>query len=44
MQYGGHPDAADVRAQSDRHRTEWLRGWRNVLGFAYLTLGRPAVR
>lgn len=41
IRYGDHPDAADIRAQSDRHRDEWLRGWRDVLGFAYLTLGRP---
>lgn len=43
MQYGDHPDATDIRAQSDQHRNEWLRGWRDVLGFAYLTLGRPVV-
>lgn len=37
-----HPEAGDVRARSDKHRTEWLHGWRHVLGFAYLTLGRPS--
>lgn len=42
VQYGDHPTAGGVREQSDRHRNEWLHGWRNVLGFAYLTLGRPA--
>jgi hypothetical protein len=36
------PDAEEVRAAADRHRTGWLRGYRNVLGFAYLTLGVPA--
>lgn len=35
--------AADVRAQADQHRTGYLRGYRDVLGFAYLTLGRPRV-
>jgi hypothetical protein len=37
-----HPDdprAAEVRAGSDEHRAEWLRGYGDVLGFAYLTLG-----
>jgi SAM-dependent methyltransferase len=38
----GAPDAEEVRAAADRHRTGWLRGYRNVLGFAYLTLGVPA--
>lgn len=41
MRYGDHADAAGIRAQSDQHRDEWLRGWRDVLGFDYLTLGRP---
>jgi hypothetical protein len=31
-----------VRELTDTHRTEYLRGWREVLGFAYLTLGIPA--
>ncbi|HEY7476687.1 MAG TPA: class I SAM-dependent methyltransferase [Actinomycetota bacterium] len=37
-----HPDdprAAEIRAGSDEHRAEWLRGYGDVLGFAYLTLG-----
>lgn len=34
----GHPDAGARREQADRHRRSWLRGYRNVLGFAYLTL------
>ncbi|MEP7180123.1 MAG: hypothetical protein ABI775_13635, partial [Pseudonocardiales bacterium] len=41
LTYGEHPDADTVRAKADSHRTEWLRGYRAVLGFAYLTLGRP---
>lgn len=43
LTYGDHPDADSVRAKADLHRTEWLRGYGGVLGFAYLTLGRPAV-
>ena len=31
-------DAGEVRAEIDRHRHGWLRGYRGVLGFAYLTL------
>ena len=42
VQYGDHSTAEGVREQSDKHRNGWLHGWRNVLGFAYLTLGRPA--
>ena len=34
----GHPKAAEVREQVDEHRSCWLRGYRNVLGLAYLTL------
>jgi SAM-dependent methyltransferase len=36
-----HPDSADadqVGEVVDRHRSGWLRGYRGVLGFAYLTL------
>jgi hypothetical protein len=36
-----HPEAAAVREQADAHRNWWLRGHRGLLGFAYLTLGRP---
>ena len=32
------------RRRADEHRTGWLRGYRGVLGFAYLTLGVPSVR
>jgi hypothetical protein len=38
---GDHPDAGQIRAGLDRHRSTWLRGHRDVLGFAYLTLGVP---
>lgn len=38
----GHPDAEDTRAQADEHRDRWLTGYRDVLGFCYLLLGRPA--
>lgn len=34
-------DAAKVRELADRHRDEWLHGYRGTLGFAYLTLARP---
>ncbi len=37
----GNPDAVDIRARSDAHRDRWLRGYRDVLGFCYLILGRP---
>ena len=36
------PGAVEVRARADTHRSQWLRGYRDVLGFAYLTLGRSA--
>ena len=32
------PEAAGVRAEIDAHRAGWLRGYRGILGFAYLTL------
>lgn len=32
-----HDDPA-VRAEADEHRSHWLRGYRRVLGLAYLTL------
>jgi SAM-dependent methyltransferase len=34
----GHPDAAEVRELAREHRDQWLRGYRNVLGFATLVL------
>jgi len=36
------PEADQIRAQADEHRSRWLRGYRGYLGFAYLTLARPA--
>ncbi|MBA3249834.1 MAG: class I SAM-dependent methyltransferase, partial [Geodermatophilaceae bacterium] len=42
LTHAEHVDAARIRAAADEHRTRWLRGYRNGLGFAYLTLGRPA--
>ena len=36
----GHPDAAEARALAREHREQWLRGYRNVLGFATLVLRR----
>jgi cyclopropane fatty-acyl-phospholipid synthase-like methyltransferase len=38
---GDHPQASQIRARLDRHRSLWLRGHRDVLGYAYLTLGVP---
>jgi hypothetical protein len=32
---------AKVRAKLDRQRSIWLRGHRDAMGFAYLTLGVP---
>jgi hypothetical protein len=34
-----HPEAGAVRDRLDTHRSIWLRGHRDVMGFAYLTLG-----
>jgi len=36
----GHPGAAEARALAREHREQWLRGYRNVLGFATLVLRR----
>ena len=33
-----HPEAAKVRQRVDEHRSHWLRGYRGLLGLAYLTL------
>lgn len=33
-----HPLAEETRERVDRHRASWLRGYRGVLGLAYLTL------
>ena len=42
VRHGDQPEAVGIRARADEHRTGWLRGYRDVLGFAYLTLGVPA--
>lgn len=33
-----HPLAQETRDRADRHRSMWLRGYRGVMGLAYLTL------
>lgn len=33
-----HPLAEETRNRVDRHRAQWLRGYRGVMGLAYLTL------
>jgi SAM-dependent methyltransferase len=35
----GHPLVGEVRAELNKTRNIWLRGHRDVFGFAYLTLG-----
>jgi hypothetical protein len=42
MTHAGHPDADRIRSDADDHRRRWLHGYRNGLGFGYLTLGVPA--
>ncbi|MGC9668666.1 hypothetical protein ACNTMW_19175 [Planosporangium sp. 12N6] len=39
LSHADHPEADAVRAKLDKHRSIWLRGRRDVMGFAYLTLG-----
>jgi SAM-dependent methyltransferase len=41
VRHPNHPDAEEIRTRADRHRDGWLRGYRNVLGLAYLVLGVP---
>jgi SAM-dependent methyltransferase len=41
LAHPGHPEAEQVREKVDRNRSIWLRGHRDVLGFAYLILVRP---
>jgi cyclopropane fatty-acyl-phospholipid synthase-like methyltransferase len=36
--HADHPEAARIREQVDEHRSYWLRGYRGILGQAYLTL------
>jgi SAM-dependent methyltransferase len=38
--HGDRPEADEIRARADAHRAGWLGGYRQILGFAYLTLGR----
>jgi SAM-dependent methyltransferase len=40
LMHADHPAALEVRAKLDTQRSIWLRGHRDVMGFAYLTLGR----
>ena len=42
MDWSEQHEAAAIRSRTDAHRNEYLRGWRDVLGFAYLVLGRPS--
>jgi SAM-dependent methyltransferase len=39
LSHPAHPQAGEVRAQLDEARNIWLRGHRDIFGFAYLTLG-----
>ncbi|MDG4801960.1 class I SAM-dependent methyltransferase [Micromonospora sp. WMMD980] len=36
----GHPNAAEALAVAREHRDQWLRGYRNLLGFATMVLRR----
>jgi hypothetical protein len=38
----GHPDAPEVLTVARKHRDGWLRGYRNVLGFATMLLRRTS--
>ncbi|XVV01505.1 SAM-dependent methyltransferase [Actinosynnema sp. CA-248983] len=40
LDHPDHAEAADVRKTVDEHRDLWLKGYRGLLGFAYLTLAR----
>jgi hypothetical protein len=42
LAHPGHADADEVRAKLDAQRSIWLRGHRDLMGFAYLTLGRAS--
>jgi hypothetical protein len=39
LAHGDHQEAGAVRARLDEHLAIWLRGSREVMGYAYLTLG-----
>jgi SAM-dependent methyltransferase len=40
----GDPEAEELRNRLDAQRAIWLRGHRDLFGFAYLTLGVPVTR
>jgi SAM-dependent methyltransferase len=42
MTHPDDPEAATIIERADSHRRRWLRGYRNALGYAYLTFGRPS--
>jgi hypothetical protein len=42
LDHPADPRADEVCAQLDKVRAIWLRGHRDIFGFAYLTLGVPA--
>jgi hypothetical protein len=39
LSHSKDPEAATVREKLDAQRASWLKGHRDVMGFAYLTLG-----
>jgi SAM-dependent methyltransferase len=41
LTHADHPEADKMRTRLDSQRSIWLRGHRGVMGFVYLTLGRP---
>lgn len=41
LEHGDSESADEVRASYESHRSQWLTGTRDLLGFAYLTLGVP---
>ncbi|MFZ0667410.1 MAG: class I SAM-dependent methyltransferase [Acidimicrobiales bacterium] len=43
LSHAADPSAGDIRHKADKHRKDWLQGYRKVLGFAYLMLGTPSV-
>jgi len=44
LRWPDDPAAPEIRERADAHRNGYLRGYRDILGFAYLILGRPATR
>ncbi|MEV0535437.1 class I SAM-dependent methyltransferase [Kitasatospora sp. NPDC050463] len=43
LDHPDHPDAAAAREAADRHRAEWLHGYRGTLGFVTLLLRREGL-